>query len=111
MVELASPSESTSSSQSLPAKLMLNLVPLMLVSLQHITRPASSSDALESNEGYLTRSTEPVVNKHLFDAVVELLITVPEIIRDMLPLLVKILSGIKFLINFAVRIILKFALV
>ncbi|XP_078376384.1 testis-expressed protein 10-like isoform X2 [Oculina patagonica] len=92
VVELASPSDSADSSHSLPANLMLDLVQLTLVCLQHCTSMASTSGALESNKDDVTSSTASVVKKHLFDAVVELLVAVPEVIIEMLPLLLKIVS-------------------
>lgn len=109
VVELATPSDSADSSHSLPAKLMLDLVQLTLVCLQHCTSMASPSGALESNKRDLTSSIASVLNKHLFDAVVELLVAVPEVITEMLPLLLKIVSGMEFLANFAARVMLHTA--
>lgn len=98
VVELTSPSESTSSrGSSLPAKLMLNLVPLSVVCLQHCASTASLSLVLEVKSSNSTSGTASLVNKHLFEAVVELLVAVPEIITDMLSLLQKIMSGMGFL--------------
>lgn len=104
MMELASPSDSAGSSGSLPTQLMLNLVQLTLVSLQHCTKAASPSGALESSNDDVTSSTASVVNKHLFDAIVRLLIAVPKVITDVLPLLLKIVSGEKFSTYFAISL-------
>jgi len=83
LVELATNSESTVSSR-LPALVLSNLAQLSLVCLQHCT-------TLESCTEDSTSSTS-AVKKHLFDAVVELLLVSPTILPDMLSLLLKILS-------------------
>ena len=98
MVELTSTSESPDSLGSgLPSNLLLDLVPLTLVCLQHCASAASSSVALEVNNGDSTSNITSLVNKHLFEAAVELLVAVPEIITNMLSLLQKISSGMEFL--------------
>lgn len=95
VVELTSPSDSLGSLGSrLPANLLLNLVPLTLVCLQHCASTTSSSVALEVNNSDSTSSIASLVNKHLFEAAVELLAAVPGIITDMLSLLQKITSGV-----------------
>jgi len=93
-VESTAPSETPGSLGSrLPANLLLNLVPLTLVCLQHCASMTSSSVALEVDNSDSTSSITSLVNKHLFEAAVELLVAVPEIITDMLSLLQKIMSG------------------
>jgi len=93
IVELTSPSESPGALGSrLPANLLLNLVPLTLVCLQHCASTTSSSVALEVNNVDSTSDIALLVNKHLFEAVVGLLVAVPEIVKDMLSLMQKIMS-------------------
>ena len=93
-----SPSESSSSLDSrLPANLLLNLVPLTLVCLQRCASRTSSSGPLEVDSSDSTSSIASLVNKDLFEATVELLVSVPEIVTDMLSLLQKITSGMEFL--------------
>lgn len=97
-MELTSPSESSGSLGSrLPTNLLLNLVPLTLVCLQHCASTTSSSGPLEVNSSDSTSSVASLVNKDLFEAAVELMVSVPEIITDMLSLLQKITSGMEFL--------------
>ena len=94
-MELTSPSESSGSLGSrLPANLLLNLVQLTLVCLQHCASTTLSSEPLEVNGSDSTSSIGSLVNKDLFEAAVELLVLVPEIITDMLSLLQKIATGI-----------------
>ena len=98
MVELTSPSESPGGLGSrLPANLLLNLVPLTLVCLQHCASMGSSSVALEVDDSNSASDITSLLNKHLFEALVELLVAVPQIINDMLSLLQKIMSGMGFL--------------
>ena len=97
VVELASPSGSAVSSHSLPANLKLNLVQLTLVCLRHCTSMASPSGALDD----ITSSTASLVKEHLFAAVLQLLVAVPEVITDMLTLLLRIVSGTLNGIKFA----------
>jgi len=86
-VELTSSSESPGALGSrLPANLLLNLVALTLVCLQHCASTTSSSVALEANNVDSTSGITLLVNKHLFEAVVGLLVAVPEIVKEMLSL-------------------------
>ena len=85
LLELASASESTASSPSLSSQVLSNLAKLSLVCLKHCTALESYTEDLAS--GALD------VKRHLFDAVVELLIASPAIVTDMLSLLLTILSG------------------
>lgn len=96
IVELTSPSESGAPGSRLPANLLLNLVPLTLVCLQHCASTTSWSVALEVNNVDSTSGIALIVNKHLFEAVVGLLVAVPEIVKDMLSLMQKIMSGVRF---------------
>jgi len=96
-VELTSPSESPGALCSrLPANLLLNLVPLTLVCLQHCASTTSSSVAMEVNNVDSTSGITLLVNKHLFEAVAGLLVAVPEIVKEMLSLMQKIMSGMRF---------------
>ena len=52
---------------------------------------------MEVNSSDPTSSIASLVNKDLFEAAVELLVSVPEIITDMLSLLQKIAAGMEFL--------------
>ena len=97
IVELTSPSESPGALGSrLPANLLLNLVPLILVCLQHCASTTSPGVALEVNNVDSTSGITLLVNNHLFEAVVGLLVAVPEIVKDMLSLMQKIVSGMRF---------------
>ena len=89
LVELATDSESTASSHSLPAQVCTNLAQLSLVCLQHCTTVESCIDSEAS-----------AVKRHLFDTVGELLLASPAILTDMLSLLLKIVSGKAFLTTF-----------
>ena len=85
LLELAAEPGSTSRSHLLPAKIMSNLAQLCLVCFQYCTTHGSSTEG---------RSGDSSTSKRLlFDAVVQLLLTETEIIKDMLSLLLKIVSG------------------
>ena len=85
LLELAPEPGSTSRSHLLPAKMMSNLAQLCLVCFQYCTTHGSSTEG---------RSGDSSTSKRLlFDAVVQLLLTETEIIKDMLSLLLKIVSG------------------
>lgn len=85
LLELAAEPGSTSRSHLLPAKMMSNLAQLCLVCFQYCTTHGSSTEG---------RSGDSSTSKRLlFDAVVQLLLTETEIIKDMLSLLLKIVSG------------------
>ena len=85
LLELASTSESTASSHRLSAQVQSNLAKLSLVCLKHCTTLESYAEDLAS--GALD------VKRHLFDAVVELLLASSAILTDMLSSLLNILSG------------------
>lgn len=85
LLELAAEPGSTSRSHLLPAKMMSNLAQLCLVCFQYCTTHGSYTEGLSGDS-----STSKML---LFDAVVQLLLTEPEIIKDMLSLLLNIVSG------------------
>ena len=69
----------------MPAKMMSNLAQLCLVCFQYCTTHGSCTEGLSGDSSTSKRL--------LFDAVVQLLLTEPEIIKDMLSLLLTIVSG------------------
>ena len=85
LLELAAEPGSTSRSHLLPAKMMSNLAQLCLVCFQYCTTHGSCTEGLSGDSSTSKRL--------LFDAVVQLLLTEPEIIKDMLSLLLTIVSG------------------
>ena len=85
LLELAAEPGSTSRSHLLPAKMMSNLAQLCLVCFQYCTTHWSCFEGLSGDSSTSKRL--------LFDAVVQLLLKEPEIIKDMLSLLLRIVSG------------------
>lgn len=85
LLELAAEPGSTSRSHFLPAKMTSNLAQLCLVCFQYCTTHGSCTDGLSGDSSTSKRL--------LFDAVVQLLLTETEIMKDMLSLLLKIVSG------------------
>ena len=83
LLELAAEPGSTSRSHLLPAKMMSNLAQVCLVCFQYCTTHGSCTEGVSGDSS----------KRLLFDAVVQLLLTEPEIIKDMLSLLLKIVSG------------------
>ena len=85
LLELAAEPGSTSRSHLLPAKMMSNLAQLCLVCFQYCATRGSCTEGLSGDS-----SSSKIL---LFDADVQLLLTEPEIIKDMLSLLLKLVSG------------------
>ena len=85
LLELAAEPGSTSRSQFLPAKMTSNLAQLCLVCFKYCTTHGSCTEGFSGDSSTSKRL--------LFDTVVQLLLTEPQIIKDTLLLLLKIVSG------------------
>ena len=85
LLELAAEPGSTSRSHLLPAKMMSNLAQLSVVCFQYCTTHGSCTEGFSGDSSTSKRL--------LFDAVEQLLLTEPEIIKDILSLLLKLVSG------------------